>query len=96
MIDPFDLKSAFSTDPFLRELLELPSKVEALQRRIEELELVIASAPEAATGERCPKCSKLTYKFDRTVEDPTFGALGVQRDYYRCSSCGYEKFTQID
>lgn len=78
--------------PLWKKLQSVPEEMEELKLRLAKLEM----ATSAATGDKCPKCSKLTFALDRIEDDPTFGDLGVQRDVYICSSCGYSKYKQID
>ncbi|WP_175033545.1 hypothetical protein [Burkholderia lata] len=77
--------------PIYKQMVSLRSEVEALRKRVELLEQSGASAPKR---DECPKCHGLTFGLDRTAPDPTFGDMGVERDYYRCQSCGYERSAQ--
>lgn len=86
-----ELNTLLEKIPLWAKLQSVPSEIESLKLRITALEAVINTT---AAG-KCPKCSAMTFKLDRTEPDPTFGDLGVQRDVYVCSSCNYSKYEQI-
>ena len=86
-----DLIKLLEQIPAWKKLSSMPGEIEALRRRVELLE---QSANRVPRGDECPKCHGLSYRLDRSERDPTFGALGVQRHFYRCDSCGYEAHKQ--
>lgn len=86
-----DLAKLMEQLPIYKQMISLKGEVEALRKRVELLEQSASATPKA---DQCPKCRGLSFGLDRTVADPTFGDLGVQRDYYRCQSCGYERSEQ--
>ena len=85
-----ELDSLLEKIPLWKRLKTVPDDVDRLKQQVAELEAYIKSSG----GEKCPRCSQMSYSLDRTVDDPDFIGLGVQRDYYKCSSCGYETFKQ--
>ncbi|CDH01737.1 hypothetical protein [Xenorhabdus bovienii] len=85
-----ELNNLLDTIPLWKRLKSVPDEVEQLKQRIAELEVYIQAKP----GDKCPKCGMMSYSLDRTEPDPTFHDLGVQRDVYSCSKCGYETFKQ--
>lgn len=86
-----DLVKLLEQVPVWKKMAAMPNEIEALKRRIELLE---RSANRVPQGDECPRCHGLSFGLDRTEPDPTFRALGVQRHYYRCGSCGYENYKQ--
>ncbi|WP_063657120.1 hypothetical protein [Candidatus Arsenophonus triatominarum] len=85
-----ELDNLLEKIPLWKKLKSVPSEVEDLKRRVIELEKIINSKP----GDKCPKCGDMTYRLDRTEPDPTFSDVGVNRNFYKCSSCGYATFNQ--
>ncbi|NHB94831.1 hypothetical protein C5469_23035 [Photorhabdus cinerea] len=85
-----ELNTLLEKIPLWKRLQTIPSDVDDLKRRVAELESKINSS----SGDKCPKCSEMSYGLDRTEPDPMFEDLGVQRDVYKCSKCGYETFQQ--
>jgi ribosomal protein S27AE len=71
-----------------RRIDEAPERIDALEKRIAELEAKLQRAPGAA----CPKCGELDFRTDRTA--PGGGLLGglgmgiVDRKM-KCGSCGH-------
>lgn len=86
-----DLVKLLEQIPAWKQLRAMPAELEALRRRVELLE---ESASRAAGADECPKCHGLTYGLEKSVDDPVFGRLGVQRHHYRCASCGHDGYKQ--
>ncbi|WNP29118.1 hypothetical protein RN616_11280 [Morganella morganii] len=85
-----ELDSLLEKIPLWKKLKSVPDEVEGLKQRIAALEAKINSK----SGDKCPKCGEMTYSLNRTEPDPMFRDMGVNRDYYKCSSCEYETFKQ--
>ena len=62
-----------------------PGRVDALEKRISELESKLKQPP----GEACPKCGEASYKVEKSVPDPIFGRVGGRRYHMKCSACGF-------
>ena len=86
-----DIIAILDKVPLWKQLKELPGKVEALEKRVAELE----GAPES-TGEMCPRCKRDTFELISTEPDPVFGQMGVQQRLYQCSSCAFEERKSVD
>lgn len=72
-------------DPWKR-IQETPDRVDALERRVRELESKLRRAP----GEACPSCGALEFRVAETKADPNFGVLGGRRHLMRCGECDFE------
>ena len=76
-----------------RRIDETPERVDALEKRIAELEAKLQRAP----GEACPKCGALEFRTFRT--SPGGGPLGglgmgiVNREL-KCGACGHTETRQ--
>jgi predicted nucleic-acid-binding Zn-ribbon protein len=65
---------------------EAPARIDALERRIAELE----SRPQRAPGKACPKCGALEFRTESTSPATGgFGALGVIDRHMKCGACGH-------
>ena len=65
---------------------EAPDRIDALERRIAELEEKLKRAP----GEACPSCGALDFRTIESADDSLFGMLGGKRKKLKCGSCGFE------
>jgi transposase-like protein len=67
---------------------ESPERIDALERRITELEARLQRAP----GEACPSCGALEFRV--TKSEPTrhsgFAHLGARDHHYKCQACGFQ------
>jgi len=91
MISISDMLNILDKIPIWKQLKALPAKVEALEKRIAELE----SKP-SSNDDICPKCKQKTFELISSQKDETFGELGVYERLYRCSSCGFEETKLVD
>lgn len=84
-----DVMKALDRIPIWKRVQQLPSEVEALRARVEQLEARL----KPATGDQCPKCRAMHFQLIETRPEPgPFGReLGAMEDVRRCSSCGYER-----
>jgi predicted nucleic-acid-binding Zn-ribbon protein len=65
---------------------EAPARIDALEKRIAELESRLQRAPGAA----CPKCGALEFRTDKVVpRSDHFGALGAVNRHQKCGACGH-------
>jgi hypothetical protein len=65
---------------------ETPERVDALERRVAELEQRLQRAP----GEACPHCGALEYRVGQTeAAQGPFSALGVRVRHMKCGACGF-------
>jgi hypothetical protein len=62
-----------------------PDRVDALERRIMELEAKFGRAP----GEACPKCGALDFRVESTGPHPAFADLGKRLHKMKCGACGF-------
>jgi hypothetical protein len=65
---------------------ETPDRVDALEKRIAELESKLQRAP----GEACPRCGALAYRVLSSTPHPTMGGiLGTMVHNMKCDECGF-------
>ena len=67
---------------------EAPERIEALEKRVAALELLLKRAP----GEACPRCGALEY---RVVEARPSVSYGVREHVYRCGDCGFQDVKMV-
>lgn len=86
-----DVLTAFGNWPRWMELGKAPERIEALEKRVAELEASLARAP----GEACPRCGERAF---RTVESRPaprpFDRLGTREYVKRREKCGFEDVTR--
>lgn len=82
-----DVMKALERIPMWKRVNLLPDQLQALEERVKALEAKL----DGPAGLACRRCNGQTLMFQRSESDPTFGDLGVQLDFYRCSSCNYEE-----
>ncbi|MEQ1484783.1 hypothetical protein [Methyloglobulus sp.] len=91
MISVKDIMVILDKIPIWKQLIGLPSRIEALEKRVSELE-----SKGITTGDSCPKCKAKTFELISTAPDPLFGEMGVQKRLYKCSACGFEESKNVD
>ena len=64
---------------------ETPERIDALEKRIAELEARLKRAP----GEACPKCGALEYRVEKSTPHPQFGEMGTRVHHMKCGACGF-------
>jgi hypothetical protein len=82
-----DILALLDKIPIWKRVQEAPARIDALEKRIAELEAKLARAP----GEVCPACGDHAMRV-KGVQPARSGLarLGV-RDYaYECESCGFK------
>ena len=70
-----------------------PDRLDALERRVAELEAKIASRP---TPESCPICERGEMKVVDVQPDPAFAFAGLQLRRMKCNACGHAEERQYD
>lgn len=70
-----------------RRVEQTPDRVDALEKRVAELEARLKKAP----GEACPSCGDLDFRITKSegVGGP-FAVMGARNYHWKCQSCGYE------
>jgi len=71
-----------------RRIDETPERVDALEKRIAELEAKLQRAP----GTACPKCGQLEFRTESTTPGggPLRGlGMGIVDRNLKCGNCGY-------
>lgn len=73
----------------------MANKVEALERRVEELENHLAGNPAVgpASKDACPYCGIHTWWLKEDKPHPQLGPVGGRILVHHCKSCGKEKET---
>ncbi len=67
---------------------EAPQRIEALEKRVAALELLLQRAP----GEACPSCGALE---NRVIESRPAVSHGGRDHVYRCGDCGFEDVKMV-
>ena len=81
-----DVIKALERIPTWKRLQTAPERIDALDKRLSELE----ARMQPATGDRCPSCKAMAYKLIRSGPAPDpWGSMGVREDHYGCIQCGY-------
>jgi ribosomal protein S27AE len=63
-----------------------PNRVDALEKRIADLEGRLQRAP----GLACPKCGELEFRTEKTERmDGPLGALGATERHLKCGKCSH-------
>lgn len=69
-----------------KRIEQAPDRVDALEKRISELEGRLKRAP----GQACPRCGALEFRTEKTVpSDGPFGAVGAFDRHLKCGACGH-------
>lgn len=76
-----------------KRMTELPERVEALEKRLAQLE----SQPAIAPGLACPSCGAFAFRVvaSRKSRGP-FGVTGAMEREYRCSECSFTETRDVD
>lgn len=77
--------NAIENDPRLKALLDLPKRVDALEKRIADLERSGATTPRGAVP--CPACGR-TMKLMDEIDHPVFGVTGLKQRIFLCEQDG--------
>lgn len=80
-----DVMKTLERVPGWKRMAAMPKEVDELRARVEALEKRLSPA----TGDQCPKCRAMHFMRVRSDPDPYMIELGVMRDHYQCSACGY-------
>lgn len=91
MLSAKDIMVVLENIPKWKQLISLPEKLEALEKRVAELE-----SKQTLTGDSCPKCKGKSYELISSQPDPTFGQMGVVQRLHKCSLCGFEETKSVD
>lgn len=85
-----DIMLALERIPIWKRVAAMPKEVEDLRARVTALEAKLSGK----TGALCPMCGSVNFKIVSSGPDSTFGALGMQRDLYRCQDCQHSESRQ--
>jgi hypothetical protein len=80
MVSVSDILKILDKAPIWKNLKELPARVDALEKRIAELE---AEPVEASHLHKCAQCGKPA-KVTEVKDDPDFGFAGIKRRTITC------------
>jgi transposase-like protein len=70
-----------------RRVEQAPDRIDALEKRIAELESRLQRAP----GEACPSCGEFGFRIAKSqVARGPFADMGARNYHWKCQSCGYE------
>jgi len=73
--------------PAWKRIRQAPERLDALEKRVAELE----SRLERAPGEACPRCGELTWRVSKSHPDRDFGDHGITIRTMKCEKCGFEE-----
>jgi hypothetical protein len=88
LISVSDILKLLDQMPVWKTLKALPPRIEALERRVAELEGG-RQLPGTSPGQPCPACGhhSLRRTSSKTSTGP-FGALGARDEIWTCGNCG--------
>jgi transposase-like protein len=86
-----EILSLLEKIPQWKKLMEMPSKLEALEKRIAVLEKGIAGGADV-----CPRCTKTDFRLISSRPHPVFGDMGTKERLYRCGQCGFEETKTVN
>ncbi|PTX45612.1 hypothetical protein IQ03_04520 [Gemmobacter caeni] len=88
MISVSDIVKILDQIPVWKTLKALPGRIEALERRVAELEGA-KLLPGKLPGEPCPACGMPGLRRTSSkVSSGPFGVLGARDEEWTCESCG--------
>jgi hypothetical protein len=83
-----DILAILDKVPIWKRVQAAPDRVDALERRVVELEARLARAP----GLVCPACGAYEYRVLKSVRSiGPFGDLGAKDVTRRCGACNFEE-----
>jgi len=85
-----DIIALLENIPAWKKIKELPAKIEALEKRVEQLENQLKRHHLSPSGLNCPSCGSVNYRVLSSKKDKTFGALGAKEQTLRCDDCSFE------
>jgi len=71
--------------PVWKQIQEAPKNIEALEKRVADLESRLARCP----GEACPRCGELSFRVVSSGTSPTFADLDIIVRKMKCEKCGF-------
>lgn len=83
-----DILGLLDKIPIWKRLNSLPAEVEALQKRVLQLEQITS---QPLSKDRCPKCGERRFFVESSKPHPIMGEMGVVIRTYKCGACGYQE-----
>jgi hypothetical protein len=81
-----DILALLDKIPIWKRVQETPARVDALEKRIAELEARLARAP----GQACPACGALEFRVTKSVRSSgPFGDMGAKDVTRTCGACTF-------
>jgi len=80
-----DILALLDKIPIWKRVQETPARVDALEKRVADLEARLARAP----GEACPKCGALEFRTESAKPSRQFGDMGAVDRTLKCGACDY-------
>jgi hypothetical protein len=80
-----DLLAVLDHWPIWKKIKSGPEKLEALEKRVAELENRHSRCP----GEACPRCGELSYRAVSSQPHPMMGQLGAIVRKMKCEKCDF-------
>jgi len=81
-----DILSILDKIPIWKRVQETPSRVDALEKRIADLESQLGRAP----GQACPSCGALEFRVTSSKPHPELGDFGAKNVTRKCGGCSFE------
>ena len=79
--------------PRWKAVTEAPDRIEALEKRVADLEAKLSAKPVQPSGPACPICGE-PMKTTSVQKDPLLGVAGVQQHRLQCV-CGHTETRQV-
>jgi transposase-like protein len=77
-----DLNELLEKIPIWKKLIQLPEKLDSIEKRIKSIEDKMSS-----TGELCPYCKQPSLKLLEIKPHEMLGDVGLKVGYYKCDNC---------
>lgn len=81
-----DILAILDKIPIWKRVQAAPDRIDALDKRVAELEARLARAP----GQACPSCGALEFRVTKSVpSNGPFGELGAKDVTRTCAACAF-------
>lgn len=80
-----DLNELLEKIPVWKKLVQLPDRIDSLEKRIKSIEDKMSGS-----GELCPFCKQPTLRLLEIKPHKIFGDAGLKVGFYKCDNCKEE------
>jgi hypothetical protein len=86
-----DVLAVLDLWPVWKKIKSGPEQLEALEKRVTELEKRLSRCP----GEACPSCGELSYRTVSSEPHPVMADVGAMERKMKCEKCGFTESRTI-